>query len=323
MSQESNALPEEFLSRLRSILAEHDYCATLRTFAGTRVVGFRVNRLRAPLEETLDELTALGIEGAPLSWCETGFTVPTDLRQTLVDAPATRDGRVYIQNTASLLPVCELNPQPGETVLDLAAAPGGKTLHIADLMQMHGVISAVEVVRNRFYRLKENLRVGGAGQVRTYLTDGRTVGRKTPDRFDRVLLDAPCSSEARFQCSDPKSYQFWSVRKIREQARKQVGLLLAAIAATRPGGEIVYCTCSFSPEENELTVDKALAQTEHSVELVPFELSLPNFRPGLTHWEGKDLDPGLSQAVRVLPTEAMHAFFMARIKKLGSRKSRA
>jgi 16S rRNA (cytosine1407-C5)-methyltransferase len=103
-----------------------------------------------------------------------------------------------------------LAPRPGETVLDLAAAPGGKTLQLAALMQNSGRLSAVEAVKGRFFRLRANLERGGVTNARTFLMDGRAVGRKCPEMFDRVLLDAPCSSEARFSRLDPRSWAHWS-----------------------------------------------------------------------------------------------------------------
>lgn len=99
-------------------------------------------------------------------------------------------------------------------MLDLAAAPGGKTLQMAAMMQDRGRIAAVEAVRTRMFKLQANLRRHGPTIVKTYLTDGRTVGRKTPERFDRVLLDSPCSSEARFQRADPGSWRHWSLCKL-------------------------------------------------------------------------------------------------------------
>ena len=108
-----------------------------------------------------------------------------------------------------------------EEVLDLAAAPGGKTLAIAALMNNTGRIAAVEPIRGRFHRMQANLRRCGVSNVQFYQRDGRSVGRLVPERFDRVLLDAPCSSESRMRWLDQQSFEQWSLRKIRETQRKQ------------------------------------------------------------------------------------------------------
>ena len=124
--------------------------------------------------------------------------------------------------------------KPEESVLDLAA--GGKTLQMACMMNNQGALSAVEPVKNRFFKLKANLEQQGASFVKTYLTDGRTVGGKCPERFDRVLLDAPCSSESRFTQLNPDSWSHWSIKKVKEVARKQKKLLMSALYSLKPGG---------------------------------------------------------------------------------------
>ena len=130
-----------------------------------------------------------------------------------------------------------LDPQPGETILDLAAAPGGKTLHIAAMMGGQGRITAVEPVRERFFKLKANCERGGAADiVQLVLKDGATIGRTSANTFDRVLLDAPCSSAACLRPDQPQTWKYWSEKKIQDCARKQKSLLRSAIDATRPGG---------------------------------------------------------------------------------------
>jgi 16S rRNA (cytosine1407-C5)-methyltransferase len=182
-------------------------------------------------------------------------------------------------------------------------------------MRNQGQISAVEVVRGRYYKLCDNLRTAGASIVRTYLKDGRSVGNKTPERFDRVLIDAPCSSEARFRCDQPETWGYWSLRKIREQARKQRGLLKSGVRALKRGGLLAYCTCSFAPEENEVVIDRQLRRDD-SMEVVPLDgLPIDNVQPGLTQWEEKPLSTDLNKAIRVLPTESMDGFFICLLRK--------
>ena len=206
--------------------------------------------------------------------------------------------------------------QPDETVLDLAAAPGGKTLHLAALMQNQGRISAVERVRDRMFRLAENLKRAGVSIARTYLMDGRDVGRKTPERFDRVLLDAPCSSESRLRTEDPESLKYWSPRKIAEQSRKQRGLLLSALQATRVGGLVLYATCSLAPEENEQVVAHALQHFHGELEIIPCEPPSVPWQAGLTHWQNESLPESLAATRRILPTEETDGFYLALLQRL-------
>lgn len=150
------------------------------------------------------------------------FTTPPEHRQTLTHSPIIDQGKIYVQNLSSMLAPLILAPQPGEQILDLAAAPGGKTIQIAQMMHNTGILSAVEPIRSRMFKLRANLTRCNVKIAKTYPIDGRSVGRKTPERFDRVLLDAPCSSEARFRLKKPESWANWSLRKIRESSPQTV-----------------------------------------------------------------------------------------------------
>ncbi|MCP4190405.1 MAG: RsmB/NOP family class I SAM-dependent RNA methyltransferase [Planctomycetaceae bacterium] len=311
-------LPEEFVDRLQEILPAERIEQVMATFVQPKDVSFRVNTLLTDVESVLKEVEQLGVNYRAVGWCPEAFSAGPERRQQLVDSDAFRDGRIYIQNLSSLLPVLLLDPQPEQAILDLAAAPGGKTLHLAARMQNRGRLAAVEVVRARYYKMCQNLRTGGASMVRTFLKDGRVVGNKTPEQFDRVLLDAPCSSEARFRLERPESWQYWGPRKIREQARKQNGLLKSAVRALKPGGRLCYCTCSFAPEENEVVVDRLLRR-EDSIELVPVELppelAADSVQPGLVQWRGRSLSQQLLHARRILPSAQMSGFFLCLIEK--------
>ncbi len=313
----AHPLPELFVERLRQIVPDIWWEPCLANFCGGKPTAFRVNTLAATIGDVVAELKAIGLRPQPVDWLPEAFTIEPDAepRSLLTSSAAVCEGRVYIQDLASMAAPLVLDPQPGETVLDLAAAPGGKALHMAALMHGRGVLSAVESVRPRFFKLKANLKTYGAAMVRTYLMDGRAVGRKTPERFDRVLLDAPCSGEARFDRRDPKTWRYWSPKKIREAARKQKGLIRSALRALKKGGRLLYCTCSFAPEENERIVDKLLKEKGDEVEVLPIDLSLTNTQPALTVWEGKPLHPQLAGAVRILPTEKMDGLFLCLMRK--------
>lgn len=315
-------LPLEFVGRLSRIVPAELLHGVIASFAGDKPTTFRVNSLCDSRDSILEELQRLGIPLTPIDWVinhagePIAYQTPCEHRQELTHSATIDAGKIYVQNLSSMLAPIVLNPQPGETVLDLAAAPGGKTTQIAQLMENQGVLSAVESVRNRMYKLKSNLQRCQVNIAKTYLTDGRSVGRKTPERFDRVLLDAPCSSEARFRLSKPDSWSNWSDRKIRESARKQFGLLKAAIHATRVGGRIVYCTCSFAPEENERIIHKALHKYENVIEVEPIELPVDNWTEGLTEFDSKSFNEQVSLCRRIIPNELMDAFFIASIRKL-------
>jgi 16S rRNA (cytosine1407-C5)-methyltransferase len=310
----TEVLPSRFLERLQSIIPECDWESVLASFASTRPVCFRINPLRASPDEVISELQGLGLNPEPVAWNALGYTLPPEVRSLLTDSAPFNEGRIYIQGLSSQLASIVLDPSPGEVVLDLAAAPGGKTLHIAALMQDQGQLSAVEPVKNRFFKLRANLERGGASMVKTYLKDGREVGHKVPERFDRVMLDAPCSSEARIRADKPDSWSHWSEKKIKEVARKQKRLIHSAILALKPGGRLLYSTCSFAPEENELVIQDALRR-HPEMEVLPVDLPLGNIQNGLTEWSGKTLNPEVTKCRRVLPDGQMDGFFLCLLQK--------
>ncbi len=311
----ATGLPIEFARRVREIVGDGAEDA-LATFGRDRRPGVWANPLRdagAPLAE----LEAIGVSGDSCDWLAEGATIDPADKRTVTASEGVASGRLYVQNLSSMLAPLVLDPRPGERVLDLAAAPGGKTLHLAARLGLEGELAAVEPVRDRFFKLKQNLeRCGAGGFVRTFTHDGRDVGRKTPGRFDAVLLDAPCSSEARFDPREPATFAYWGPRKLAESARKQKALLRSAVDATRPGGRVLYATCSFAPEENELVVAHTLRRLAGKVELDPVELPIGNARPGLTEWRNKRLPSELAGAVRVFPDDELAGFFLAMLRKL-------
>ncbi|WP_163830854.1 RsmB/NOP family class I SAM-dependent RNA methyltransferase [Spartinivicinus ruber] len=329
MSEPFPPLPDEFVNRLGQIIPETQLASVLASFQQIKPTSFRLNSLKGNAENIKQQLMAEGFSLQPVSWFDQAFTIPDEQRRALTESDAFYQGEIYIQSLSSMLVPIVLAPQPGETVLDLAAAPGGKTLQMACMMSNQGALSAVEPVKNRFFKLKTNLEQQGASLVKTYLTDGRTVGGKCPERFDRVLLDAPCSSESRFSQLDPRSWNHWSIKKVKEVAKKQKKLLLSALYSLKPEGIMVYSTCSFSPEENELIVNHALKKFGPAIRVEPIQLPVNNIQhqmdsdivqPGLIEWNKKSLHPDVINSIRILPNDIMDGFYLCKIKKLTSFK---
>ena len=313
--QDEFGLPPEFTTRLRRIVPAAAFPSVIASFAAPGYVAFRIEALRFDPAAVLRDLRSTGITPTPLDWTDHAFLAPPEQRDLLTHSAAAETGAIYIQNASSLLPVLALDPRPGEEVLDLAAAPGGKTLHIAARMKNRGRIAAVEPVRPRFFRLLHNVRRAGADIVHCYRRDGRSVGRILPDRFDRVLLDAPCSTESRVRAGKPETWRTWSTRKIAECSRKQRALLASALRSVRPGGIVVYSTCSFAPEENEAVIHDLLSAGNPRFEILPWKAPVPNVSPGLTHWGRDEFDPSLARAVRILPTDVFDGLFICVLRR--------
>ncbi|MEE9255420.1 MAG: RsmB/NOP family class I SAM-dependent RNA methyltransferase [Pseudomonadales bacterium] len=307
-------LPSEFAARLHEIHG-HRARQVMASFDVAKRPCLWLNPLVADPAETLEEIVDSGIELEALPWMGDAYLARPQDRGSLVHSSAFERGAIYLQNPSSLLAARLLAPHRDEEILDLAAAPGGKTIQLAAMMANRGRVAAVESVKARFFRMKANLERASVAIVVPYLMDGRAVGRKTPGRFDRVLLDAPCSSEGRFRVREPSSFRHWSMRKVRECARKQRGLLRSALQALKPQGRLLYCTCSFAPEENELVIQHALERIGETIDVVRVDVPIPNTLPGLTRWRHKALDPRLERAVRVIPDEAFDAFFLCLLEK--------
>lgn len=319
MTNETKAqLPEDLVARLHEALGDESARTVVQHLERRPSPAFRVNRLRAGDDDegVLTELRALGLEPRPLEGAQSVYVVDREQRDVLTHSDVVNDGRVLVMNPASVLPVLALDPQPGESVLDLCAAPGGKTLLLAERMNLEGELSAVEKIKPRFFKLKGNLERAGAGRfVRTFLMDGSLVAKKVPARFDRALVDAPCSSEARITLEDASSFQHWSERKVSEMARKQRRLLLAAVKATKPGGVLVYSTCSYSPDENEAVLQHALDKSEGELSLEDMALPFGTTMPGLEGFRKQRFSAEMTKARRVLPDGVLHGFFLARLRR--------
>ncbi|MBI3601444.1 MAG: RsmB/NOP family class I SAM-dependent RNA methyltransferase [Candidatus Omnitrophica bacterium] len=248
---------------------------------------FRVNTLKASIQDIHDKLKAIGVSFETVNWYAPALSVPVAYARGVLDSSLVAQGLLYPQGLESMQAVVTLDPQPGECVLDLCAAPGSKTTQIAAHTRNEGVLVANEPVRARFYRLKTVLNLTGARSTLT-MVDGRRY-RAHNGLFDRVLVDAPCSSEGRFKKDHPKTYAYWSLRKIKEMAHKQKGLLLSASRLMKPGGVLVYSTCTFAPEENEEVLEWFLRKVV-----------------GFT----------LESQVRILPDSRLEGFFIAKLRKI-------
>jgi len=150
------------------------------------------------------------------------------------------------------------------------------------------------------------------------MADAVSLWRKTPERFDCVLLDTPCSSESRFRRNSPNSHSHWSLRKIKETARKQKKRIYSAVNCLKPGGTLVYCTCAFALEENEAIVDHLLTTFPQQIRISPLELPVTNKQTGITQWHSRHSHETLRGSARVLPNKFMDGFYLCKLLKTAS-----
>jgi len=273
----------------------------------------RVNTLKIEKEELRRRLERQGFQLHDMEFYDLALRVegsPQLLGRTLEHFL----GYFYVQDAASMVPPLIMDPQPGEMVLDLAAAPGSKATQIAQMMENRGVLVANDNSIKRIKALSSNIdRLGVLNAVITE-QDGYKLAGSLAESFDRVLLDVPCSALGTIAKSN-EVVRWWTTHRIGNLVRVQRGLILAAYRALRPGGVLVYSTCTLVPEENEGVVD-FLLKREESADLLRFDLPGIKFREGLTEWKRNRYDPRIRLTRRIMPYEnEMEGFFIARITR--------
>ena len=317
LQQVEQALPEEFIDRLKKQLEPHEYHAALESFEFQKPVTIRPNTLRATEEELLHQVHSAGMETQPITWCPQCHLLTKGTIRSLQELPLAESGGMYIQAASSMLVVHALQVEPEMRVLDMCAAPGSKTSLIAAMMQNQGMLVANDRSRKRLYRLREILQTQGATNVEVLCGPGERLGQSHADCFDRVLVDAPCSGEGRFRLDRPIRLSRWSMQEIQSLAKLQEQLLVAALRCVCVGGLVVYSTCTFAPEENEGVLEKVLSRSSIDAEVVqiPEHLHPPSTTNPLTQWNGKELTKDMSGAIRIIPNSTTTGFFIACLKR--------
>ena len=275
----------------------------------------RVNTLKTTSSEFTSRARSHDWELTALPWYTDGFVIDREDRsQPLGHSLEHFAGHFYVQEASSMVPPLVLDPKPGERVLDMAAAPGSKTTQMAALMRNQGLLVANDSSAVRLKALSSNVeRIGLLNVVVTQLS-GPRLGRLLPGYFDKVLLDAPCTAEGTI-AKNPELLGRWSENSIKKLSTLQLKLLLGAYYALRPGGTLVYSTCTFAPEENEGVVHEFLSLHPEAV-VADFELPGLPLDDGVAEWRGVTFDPQVARTKRVWPGNlAMEGFFIAHIKK--------
>jgi NOL1/NOP2/sun family putative RNA methylase len=281
------------------------------------VPSFRINTLKANREKILSLLSDLRIRQLPFYY--EGFSVEGKYR--LGNHMTHNLGLIYVQEAASMMPVILLDPQPGEVVMDLCAAPGSKTTQIAQLMANKGLLVVNEVNRKRMRGLIHNIKRCGLMNEAVIGVNGQKVHRVFSDYFDRVLIDAPCSAEGTVRKSKAVLYH-WGIKNIQRMSRLQIGLITSGFRALRPGGIMVYSTCTIAPEENEMVLSYLLEKYPEA-ELLPVKIPKFKTRPGIVRWQGVSFDARVKNCARILPQDNDTApFFVAKITKRGMYRPR-
>ena len=275
------------------------------------------NPLKIPPDRLQTLLAEGGVNLQPISWYPGAFRLPEGMMPGLRWEYVA--GLYQVQEEVALLPALLLNPQPGERVLDMCAAPGNKTAQIGVMMQNRGTLIANDRSSGRMRAARDVLNRVGLVNVATMTHDG---GNLPGDMglFDKIMVDVPCTCEGTCR-KDPGVLSRLSVGASKKMARTQLALLRKAVQLCRPGGRIVYATCTFAPEENELVVDAILREAGDALRLLRSNIPGLVTLPGLTEWQGKTLHPELRHASRIWPHQNdTGGFFVALLEKVNRTK---
>jgi 16S rRNA (cytosine1407-C5)-methyltransferase len=313
-------MTDDLLSRLEPYeqFLDPDERTRLReSVARPRLPAIRVNTLKIAVEQARQTWPdGYGWAVQPIPFCAAGWQI-TAQAQPIGDTLEFDNGYYYIQDAASMLPAEIFSDHPAPLILDLAAAPGGKTTHLASRYGDRGVILANDASAKRITALRANLQNWGVFGALVTNFPGERIGRWYPETFDRVLVDAPCSGDT-LRITTGRRTRDVSDREQVALCQRQNALLISALQAVKPGGEIVYSTCTMSPDEDEAILDDLLRRYPHQVEIAAVA-HLPITAPGLDSDGQVIFDPQVRHAIRLWPhVYQTSGFFAARIRKLDS-----
>ncbi|WP_309120948.1 RsmF rRNA methyltransferase first C-terminal domain-containing protein [Paenibacillus sp.] len=305
-------LPEAFVSKMENLLGP-EAAALFASYEEPKAVGLRANPLKTD-PETLAR--ALPFETTPVPWCETGLSCDAETAANVSPGkhPYHAAGLYYMQEPSAMYPAAQLGAEPGERVLDLCAAPGGKTTHLGGAMAGLGLLVANEYEAKRAKALSENVERLGLTNCLVLNETPERLAARLPGFFDRILVDAPCSGEGMFR-KDPEAASYWSESHVAACARTQGAVLDAAYAMLKEGGTLVYSTCTFSPEENERAIEALLSRFP-DLEPLPMPHAF-GVAAGVPAWSASG-DERLARTARLWPHRVRgEGHFAAKLVKRG------
>ena len=296
-------IPEFLYKKLVEQYGE-DVAIEIKTgYSEKRITTIRVNTLKVSPESIKDRLEESNVNFSEISWNKDAFIIENKNEIDMRNLSMYENGEIYLQSLSSMIPPLIVNPKKRESILDMAAAPGGKTTQMAALSNGQAMITACEKNKIRAERLKYNLDKQGATRVTVMVQDAR----KLDDffSFDKILLDAPCSGSGTLNLQDKDLEKTFTKELIERSVRTQKELIRKAVKILKKGGELVYSTCSVLKEENEEAIKDVLRSG--NVEIVPIEIK---------EFEGVPLLPvTIEGTLCVCPDKLYEGFFVAKLKK--------
>ena len=300
---EENKLPQFLINELKVQYGEEITNSILKGYKEKRVVTLRVNTLKSDLEKVCEELNKNNMSFEKVSWSDVALVIKNATEEDIQKLSIYENGEIYLQSLSSMLPPVIMQPKENTDILDMTAAPGGKTTQIAAISNNKANITACEMNNIRIEKLRYNIEKQGAKSVVIMQADSRNLSDYFA--FDQILLDAPCSGSGTIDLNNERTYKNFTEILIEKSTKSQLTLLKKALKILKPGHEMIYSTCSILARENEDVLNKALKGI--NAEIVPIEL------------EGIENIPVLPTKIEgtlcVCPNKYYEGFFVAKIRR--------
>lgn len=287
-------IPEYLQNKLKEYYPS-DYLDIIKNYSKDKYSSIRVNTIKVTKEEIIDELTKNNVSYEEISEIPNAIILKDG---NLKESNLYKEGKIYFQSLSSQIPPFIVDPKENENILDMTAAPGGKTTEMAAISNNKAMITAIEKNKIRTDRLKYNIEKQGAKKITVLQVDARNLDEYF--LFDKILLDAPCSGSGTIMNND---YTNISEELINRSVSTQKALLNEAIKHLRVGGELIYSTCSILKEENENPIIELL-KNNNDLELISIDIKFNNLLPSI-----------LEGTITIKPNEYYEGFFVAKIKK--------
>ena len=300
----NNKLSEFLTNELIKQYGEETYNKIIEGYNQKRFTTLRVNTLKAKVSYICSVLSENNIEYEKVSWNNEALIIKNANEIDIKELEIYKNGEIYLQSLSSMMPAIILEPKENEDILDMTAAPGGKTTQIAALTNNKANITACEMNTVRADRLKYNVEKQGATSVTVLKEDSRRLNDYFS--FDKILLDAPCSGSGTILLNNERTYKNFSENLVKKTIKSQKDLLKKAIKILKPGHELVYSTCSILKQENENTIKEIIEKGQAEVMAIN-EGKLKDIPKSKSNIDG---------ALTVCPNEYYEGFFVAKLRKL-------
>ncbi|MGL4773859.1 MAG: RsmB/NOP family class I SAM-dependent RNA methyltransferase [Clostridium sp.] len=308
-----NKLPNDFLDMLEEVYSQSERDLIYRSFEKGRYTSFRINTLKGQVPNILKEMKRNKINPIDIIDLPNAFYIKGHVENIIKKLECFKNGEIYMQSISSMIPSILVGSKENIKILDMCAAPGGKSLYIACLLNEKCEIISNEPNDIRREILRHNIIKQGANCIKITPYDGRKISKELNEKFDYILIDAPCSGEGILRVDKKSKNYNWNIKRINNFSKIQKKLIKNALSLIKDNGVIIYSTCTLNPYENEEVIEYFLNSNE--VTVCNIEEQIQCSKIAITTFMGKEYNNKISKCIRIIPSEYTEGFFIAKLKK--------